>query len=206
MAVISSLSSWSDTLLLLTMAPLTPAAPLVNAHLCPGDQVPRVPAKTMSPVYWTQVSSDLRTMAAQNWPRQTPAKTRPLQLHPSGAGEFSWGWGREPSELGPPHSSDLFVGRHGFCSSCFSLIVKFSFALNSLPLFSLRLYFFVKDKKVSDKEDQALSWITPTPNELLYLCVSPVFSWGQAPKSLTQWSMYGRGERPIKQLSSLLVN
>ena len=148
----------------------------------------------------------LRTMAAQNWPRQTPAKTRPLQLHPSGAGEFSWGWGREPSELGPPHSSDLFVGRHCFCSSCFSLIVKFSFALNSLPLFSLRLYFFVKDKKVSDKEDQALSWITPTPNELLYLCVSRVFSWGQAPKSLTQWSMYGRGERPIKQLSSLLVN
>ena len=45
------------------MAPLTPAAPLVNAHLCPGDQVPRVPAKTMSPVYWPQLCAQwlLRT-------------------------------------------------------------------------------------------------------------------------------------------------
>ena len=150
-------------------------------------------------------SSSLLTMAAHSWPRQTPARTRPHWAPPSdvsSSGEFSWGWGWE---LRPPHSSDLFVGRHCFCSSCFSLIVKFSFALNSLPLFSLRLYFFGKDKKVSDKEDQAFGWITLTLNELLYLCVSPVFSWSQAPKSLTQ-SMYGRGERPIKQLSSLLVN
>ena len=202
------------------MAPLTPAAPLVNAHLCPGDQVPRVPAKTMSPVYWPQLCAQwlLRTDPVRHLRRHalysstlgcqessvvSPQWSAPIVWCQE---QESWGWGREPSELRPPHSSDLFVGRHGFCSSCFSLIVKFSFALNSLPLFSLRLYFFVKDKKVSDKEDQALSWITPTPNELLYLCVSPVFSWSQAPKSLTQWSMYGRGERPIKQLSSLLVN
>ena len=32
-----------------------------------------------------------------------------------------------------PATNDLFVGRRSFCSSCFSFIVKFSFAQNSLP-------------------------------------------------------------------------
>ena len=76
--------------------------------------------------------------------------------------------------------------------------------------FLYRLYFLSKDKKKLNKEDQALNWITPTPNELLnvFLWFSS-FQLEPGFQSLTLWIMWerGRGEwGPIKQLSSLLVN
>ena len=76
--------------------------------------------------------------------------------------------------------------------------------------FSLPPLFFEQRQKKLNKEDQALNWITPTPNELLnvFLWFSS-FQLEPGSQSLTLWIMWerGRGEwGPIKQLSSLLVN
>ena len=127
----------------------SPGAGDKTIHPFTGDQTWPVP----DPLLLTM------TIAALNWP-QPPADTPTLAcptLRTSSAPEIevrvcrssvSLLNGREGAQ-GPP-SSGLFVGRHGFCSSCFSLIVKFSFALNSLPLFFLpaaAFIFWAKTKK-----------------------------------------------------------
>ena len=49
------------------------------------------------------------------------------------------GLGHPGLDQGPRTLSMTFLSAQtSFCSSCFSFIVKFSFALNSLPLFSFK--------------------------------------------------------------------
>ena len=129
----------------------------------------------------TLACSTLRTSSAPE------SKSEFVGAQPSLSTEWPGGSSETPS-------SGLFVGRHGFCSSCFSLIVKFSFALNSLPLFSSPpppLFFGQRQKKVEQRRPSFKPNHSPTlgrMNCLLY--ISPVFSWNSGiPVSHTQLSM-----------------
>ena len=200
---------------------LTCVTPVTRGPRGPGiKQSTRLLAPDQSPLsLCSPPGHNGLTMAAQSWPRPPVVTPTPGSAPPSHVRRSSEFVGarraflvfncREGGEERPPRS-DLFVGRHGFCSSCFSLIVKFSFALNSLPLFFCAAFIFWAKTKKLNKGDQALNWITPTPNELLnvFLWFSS-FQLEPGSQSLTLRIMWerGRGEwGPIKQLSSLLVN
>ena len=131
----------------------SPGAGDKTIHPFTGDQTWPVPdplllTMTMTALNWPQPPADtptlacptLRTSSAPQIEVRVCRSSDPSRVFPLN--------GREGAQ-GPP-SSGLFVGRHGFCSSCFSLIVKFSFALNSLPLFFLpaaAFIFWAKTKK-----------------------------------------------------------
>ena len=223
------------------MPPLTPVVPLVNAHLCPSDQWPgpRGPGiKQSTRLLVTSpdqslLSALLVTMTWQwlLWTDPSHLRTRPhLPAPPSelllllkSKLEFAGAQSRVfllnglEGAQGPP-SSGLFVGRHGFCSSCFSLIVKFSFALNSLPLFfsAPPLFFGQRQKKVEQRRPSFKPNHSPTLGRMNcwavhFLLRFSSFQLERSDPSLSHSSMEHVREAeqswgPIKQLSSLLVN
>ena len=143
------------------------------------------------------------TMAAQSWPRPGHLWSRPHQALPHPhmseqlqslselAGLFLyWTAGREER----PPRSDLFVGRHGFCSSCFSLIVKFSFALNSLPLFFFTAFiFWAKTKKVEQRRPSFK--LNHSDTEWIAECVSVILQFSVGARLPVSHTVDHVGER-----------
>lgn len=158
------------------------------------------------------------TMAAQSWPRPPVVTPTPGSAPPSHVRRSSEFVGARRAFLvlrGREERRDPLAVTFLSADTVFVLPVFLSLSnsvLHSIHFlfFSVPPLFFEQRQKKLNKGDQALNWITPTPNELLnvFLWFSS-FQLEPGSQSLTLRIMWerGRGEwGPIKQLSSLLVN